>query len=173
MLGASAGHEGPAHVSHTFHWTLLACAAALFLAGMAAGRLTGTPRSIVLGLIAGLGFGIVAIGSRVLTSLSPLDLLRDPATYALAAAGIAALLFYATALQRGSVTATTAALVVAETVIPASIGIWLLGDHTRHGLAPLAITGFVLAVSGTLALARFGEPAPTDEPAPATASAPR
>jgi len=175
MLGASAGHEGPAHVSHTFHWTLLGCAVALFAVGMSAGRLPATARSIVLGAIAGLGFSIVAIGARVLTSLAPLDLITDPAAYALAAAGVAALLFYATALQRGSVTATTAAMVVAETVIPAAIGIWLLGDHTRGGLAPLAITGFILAVSGTLALARFGEPAPTgDESAPATpASAPQ
>jgi hypothetical protein len=74
------------------------------------------------------------------------------------------MLFYATALQRGSVTTTTAAVVVAETVVPAAIGIGLLGDQTRH--VPVALAGFVLAVAGTLTLARFGEPSPADRPTP-------
>ena len=40
----------------------------------------------------------------------------------------------------------------------------LLGDGTRHGYAWSAVLGFVIAVGGTLALARFGEPASeTDE----------
>ncbi|MEV4256390.1 hypothetical protein AB0J52_24790 [Spirillospora sp. NPDC049652] len=158
LLGSSAGREGPAHTGQAFHWTLLGCALALLVAGAAAGRLRGTARSVVLGLVAGLGFGLVALAARVLTSLNPLDLLTDPASYALAGAGVAALLFYATALQRGSVTSTTAALVVAETVVPAAIGVVLLGDHTRPGLAPMAACGFVLAVAATLVLARFGEP---------------
>lgn len=160
MLGLSAGHESPAHAGPAFRWGLPAATGLLCAAGMGAGRLTGTARSVALGLVAGLCFGVVAVSARVLTSLAPLDLLRDPALYALAAAGGAAMLFYATALQRGSVTATTAAVVVAETVVPAAIGVWLLDDATRPGYAPIAVTGFVLAVLGTLALARFGEPAP-------------
>ncbi|MFC4907326.1 hypothetical protein [Actinomadura gamaensis] len=161
LLGSSAGREGPAHIGAGFHWTLLGASVALLVVGAAAGRLPGTARSVALGLVAGLGFGVVALAARVLTSLNPLDLLTDPASYALAAAGAAALLFYATALQRGSVTSTTAAMVVAETVVPAAVGIVLLGDHTRRGLAPMAVVGFVVAVAATLALARFGEPAPS------------
>ncbi|WP_199486873.1 hypothetical protein, partial [Actinomadura logoneensis] len=171
LLGSSAGREGPAHTAQAFHWTLLGCALALLVAGAAAGRLPGTARSVSLGLVAGLGFGLVALAARVLTSLSPLDLLTDPASYALAAAGAAALLFYATALQRGSVTGTTAAMVVAETVVPAVVGVVLLGDHTRPGLAPPAAAGFVLAVAATLVLARFGEPhAPGADPSTAVAA---
>ncbi|MGI8334902.1 hypothetical protein ACRYCC_33530 [Actinomadura scrupuli] len=166
LLGLAAGHESAGRVSLLFRFTLLAAVAVLFVAGMAAGRLRGRARSAVLGLIAGLGFGAVAIGARVLTSLSPLDLARDPAAYALAAGGVAAMLFYATALQRGSVTTTTAAVVVAETVVPAAVGIGLLGDHTRRGYVPVALAGFVLAVAATLILARFGEPSATGRPAP-------
>ncbi|MEU5883865.1 hypothetical protein [Spirillospora sp. NPDC047279] len=166
LLGVSAGREGPAHVSAGFHWALPAATVLLYALGAAAGRLRGAARSVALGLVAGLGFAVVAVAARVLTSLAPLDLVRDPAAYALAAAGAGALLFYATALQRGSVTATTAAMVVAETVVPAAVGIWLLGDHTRDGLVPLAVAGFALALTGTLALARFGEPAPQDPPGP-------
>jgi hypothetical protein len=84
-------------------------------------------------------------------------LLRDPATYALVGAGAVAFLFFATGLQRGAVTVTTGAMVVGETVAPAAVGVLLLGDRTRPGFAPIAIAGFVVAVAGTLALARFGE----------------
>jgi drug/metabolite transporter (DMT)-like permease len=158
LLGLSAGHEGPAHVGLGFRSGLVVAVGVLFVVGYLAGRLEGLGRSAVLGSVAGLGFGVVAIAARVLTSLGPLDLLKDPAAYALAAGGVAAMLFLATALQKGSVTATTAAVVVAETVVPAVIGIFLLHDQTRHGLATIAGVGFVLAVAGTLLLARFGEP---------------
>jgi drug/metabolite transporter (DMT)-like permease len=164
LLGLSAGHESATEVSARFRWALLAGVVVLFAGGTAAGRLRGKLRAMVLGLAAGLGFGVVAIAARALTSLSPLDLLRDPAVYAIGLGGVTALLFYATALQRGSVTTTTAAVVVAETVVPAAVGIWLLGDQTRHGYVPVAFVGFVLAVTGALALARFGEPALTQQP---------
>jgi uncharacterized membrane protein YdcZ (DUF606 family) len=78
------------------------------------------------------------------------------------------MLFFTTALQRGSVTTTTAAVVVAETLMPALIGVFLLGDGTRQGFTWVAVAGFVLAVAGALALARFGEPAAeATEPVPA------
>ncbi|MCW2883243.1 MAG: hypothetical protein QOE54_1385 [Streptosporangiaceae bacterium] len=170
LLGLAAGHESAARVSVGFRWTLLAAVVVLFLVGMTAGRVRGRARSALLGLVTGLGFGAVAVAARVLASLSPLDLLRDPATYALAAGGVAAMLFYATALQRGSVTTTTAAVVVAETVVPAAVGIWLLGDQTRSGYVPVALAGFVLAVAGTLILARFGEPSSTRDPVPESVS---
>jgi drug/metabolite transporter (DMT)-like permease len=159
MLGLAAGHERPAAVSLTFRFVLLGCVVVIAVTGLLAGRLRGAGGSAVLGLVAGLGFGFVAIGARVLTSLSPLDLLRDPATYVVAGGGLVAFLFFATALQRGSVTTTTAAVVVAETVMPALIGVALLGDTTRHGYLWAAVAGFSLAVAGALALARFGEPA--------------
>jgi uncharacterized membrane protein len=95
-------------------------------------------------------------------SLAPLDLLTDPALYLVAVAGGLAMLFYATALQRGSVTTSTAMMVLGETVLPSLIGIVLLGDRTRPGFVLVAIAGFVLAVTAALALARFGEPAPIE-----------
>jgi hypothetical protein len=157
MLGMSAGHEHPSHVSLTFRISLLASVGLLFVVGWAAGRFEGHARSIVLGTVSGLGFGVVAIGTRVVTSLNPLDLLGNPATYAVAAGGLVSMLFLATALQKGSVTTTTAAVVVAETCIPAAIGVIVLHDETRRHMTGVAIVGFLLAVAATLALARFGE----------------
>jgi hypothetical protein len=114
----------------------------------------------VLGAVAGLGYGVLAVAARVLPSFSPQQLVRDPAAYALAAAGVVSFMLYATALEDGSVTVATAAVVLAETTPPAVVGIMFLGDHTRPGLGGVAVLGFSLAVVCAVALARFGE---TDE----------
>jgi hypothetical protein len=167
MLGLSSGHENPAHVSLRFKLVMAGCVVAVGVGGALAGRLRGPARSVALGLAAGLGFGFVAIGSRVVGSLAPLDLLRDPATYVVGAGGLVAFLFFATALQGGSVTVTTGTVVVAETLVPALIGVLLLGDRTRPGFVVVAVVGFALAVAGALALARFGEPS-ADRPAEAS-----
>ena len=69
-------------------------------------------------------------------------------------------MLYATALEGGSVTVATAAVVLAETTPPAVVGVMFLGDHTRPGLGGVALLGFSLAIVCAVALARFGE---TDE----------
>jgi hypothetical protein len=114
-------------------------------------------RTLVLGTVAGLGYGVLGIAARVLNGFEPLTLLRDPAAYAVAAAGIVSFVFYATALEGGSVTVATAAVVLAETLPPAVIGVIFLGDKTRPGLEPAAVAGFLLAVASAVMLARFGE----------------
>ncbi|MGP3999663.1 hypothetical protein [Streptomyces sp. 8N706] len=84
-------------------------------------------------------------------------LLTQPTAYTVVISGITGFLFFIDALQSGSVTAATAAMVIGESVGPAAFGVAWLGDSTRHGYAPLAILGFVLSIAGALALARFGE----------------
>ncbi|MCW2711457.1 MAG: putative integral rane protein, partial [Marmoricola sp.] len=59
--------------------------------------------------------------------------------------------------QRGSVTRATAPLVVGETLAPALVGLWFLGDQSRPGWQWAAVAGFVLAVVGALSLSRYGE----------------
>ncbi|MFD5246231.1 DMT family transporter [Amycolatopsis sp. NPDC058340] len=162
LLGMSAESEGSEPTGLGFRLVLIGAVAVLGTAGMLAGRAARRIRTPALGLIAGLCFGVVALSGRALTSLAPLDLLTDPATYTLAVAGALAMLFYATALQRGSVTTSTAMMVIGETVFPSLIGVLVLGDTTRPGFAAVAAIGFVLAVSAALALARFGEPAPIE-----------
>jgi drug/metabolite transporter (DMT)-like permease len=162
LLGGSAESEGSTQVGLGFRLVLAGAVVVLGLAGVAAGRASRRVRTPALGLVAGLCFGVVAISGRVMPSLAPLDLLTDPALYIVAVAGGLAMLFYATALQRGSVTTSTAMMVLGETVLPSLIGIVLLGDRTRPGFALVAVAGFVLAVAAALALARFGEPAPIE-----------
>ena len=157
LLGASAQSEGSAPVATAFHVGLLVVVAVLAVAGWIAGRAREQIRTPALGLVAGLSFGVVALAGRVVTVTSVASVLTDPAAYALAAAGVIAMLFFASALQRGSVTTATALMVVGETVVPSLIGVLVLGDSTRAGFAPAAVAGFVLAVAAALALARFGE----------------
>ena len=127
------------------------------VAGIAAARLPNAYRTPVVGAIAGLGYAVLAVSARILPGFSPGQLVRDPATYTLAAAGIVSFMLYATALDGGSVTVATAAVVLAETMPPAVVGVLLLGDSTRHGLDGVAVLGFILAVFCAVALARFGE----------------
>jgi drug/metabolite transporter (DMT)-like permease len=160
MLGSSAGEQAAAAVSPEFKLALILAVAGIALAGVIASRLPTLARTPVLAGVAGLGYGVLAVAARVLPGFSPHDLIRDPAAYALAAAGVVSFMLYATALEDGSVTVATAAVVLAETTPPAVVGVLFLGDHTRPGLAGVAVLGFALAVVCAVALARFGE---TDE----------
>jgi drug/metabolite transporter (DMT)-like permease len=157
LLGSSAGAEGATAAGAVFKLALIIAVAGLGLCGLAAARLREPARTLALGVVAGLGYGVLGIAARVLTGFAPLVLLKDPAAYAVAAAGIVSFVFYATALEGGSVTVATAAVVLAETLPPALIGVLFLGDTTRPGLEPAAVAGFLLAVASAVMLARFGE----------------
>ncbi|MBF6050640.1 hypothetical protein GO002_01775 [Streptomyces eurocidicus] len=155
LLGLASGAEGDRTGGTALRFGVLAVAAGVLLLGAAAGRLRGRPRAAALGLGAGIGFGVVEVAVRLLDDFSPGALLTNPAAYALLLGGGAAFLLLTSALQRGSVTAATAGLVLGETLGPAVVGVVWLGDRTR--VAPLAVLGFGLAVVGALGLARFGE----------------
>ena len=157
LLGSSAGSEGAARVSSTFQLALIVAVAGIALAGLAAARLPNPARTPVLGAVAGLGYAVLAVAARILPGFSPEQLVRSPASYALAAAGIVSFMLYAAALEGGSVTVATAAVVLAETTPPAIVGVIFLGDTTRQGLTGVAALGFGLAVVCAVALARFGE----------------
>ncbi|HJZ24883.1 MAG TPA: hypothetical protein VJ370_01290 [Streptosporangiaceae bacterium] len=157
LLGSTAGAQGAAHVGAVFKLALIVAVAGLAVVGMAAAKLNDPYRTTALGLTAGFGFGVLSIAARVLDGFAPLQLARDPATYAIAAAGIISFMFYATALEGGSVTVATAAVVLSETIPPAVIGVVFLGDQTRPGLGAVAWAGFFIAVASAVMLARFGE----------------
>jgi drug/metabolite transporter (DMT)-like permease len=158
LLGSSAGAEGARQAGSAFKFALIGATALLALGGLAATRLReARARTLVLGTVAGLGFGAAGVAARVLNGFAPLVLLRDPAAYAVVAAGVVAFACYTAALEGGSVTVATAAVVLAETVPPAVVGVLFLGDTTRPGLTPVAAAGFALAVASAVLLARFGE----------------
>lgn len=160
LLGLSANDQRPAHVSVGGRFALLGVvlAAALVVAVAAGARKNNSKDVWALGCLAGLMYGAGGIGARVLANPHSVgDLLIDPALWAMFVAGVLGLLLYAMALQRGSVTVATAAVVVTETLVPAAIGITLLGDRPAPGRTSLAAAGFAVTVTGSLLLARYGE----------------
>nr|WP_231964312.1 MULTISPECIES: DMT family transporter [unclassified Mycobacterium] len=164
-LVALACAAGPGHFRHApagLGWALIGVVAAIFVAGAAAGRLRDRERALALGFGAGSGFGVVEVGVRLMDVMDPTKaaFYTNPALYAAAGGGAAGFLLLTSALHRGSVTTTVAAMVVGETIAPALVGVVWLGDSARDGLGWLVVLGFVVAVSATLVLARFGE-APT------------
>ena len=161
---------GPGHFRHApagLGWALLGVVTAIFIAGAVAGRLPDRPRALALGLAAGTGFGVIEVGVRLIEVIDPTKraFYTNPALYAAAAGGAAGFLLLTSALHRGSVTTAVAGMVIGETIAPAFVGVVWLGDSARDGLGWMVIAGFVVAVSATLVLARFGEaPQPAGEP---------
>ncbi|SOB79078.1 hypothetical protein [Streptomyces sp. 1331.2] len=157
LLALGSGKEGRNVAPAAFHWSLLATTAVMLLATLVLVRRDGTVAAAGLGLLAGVGFGVTSLAVRVLDAASLPAILADPAAYALAVGGLGGYLAYALALQRGTVTAATAAGTVAETFGPALVGVAALGDAARPGFEWCALTGFAVAVCGTFLLSRFGE----------------
>lgn len=163
-LGLAATRERPRPLQETDRLLLLSVVVAVGVAAyVVARRRPDRPGGAwVFGALAGLMYGAGGVAARILTpSRRPLTLLSDPALWTLVAAGCLGLLLYALALQRGQVTTVTAATTAADTLMPAAIGVFVLGDRPAPGHGGVAVAGFLLTVTGALALARFGE-APAD-----------
>ena len=157
-VGLSAGPSRDVPLGTFAGWLPLIAALGLVAVTVPAARISGEVGVAVLGGIAGLGYGLVGIATRALDEdRTWRDLLTDPCTYAIVVAGGLAILALATALQRGSVTRATAAMVVAETVLPSIIGLAFLGDTIRPGFEVVAVVGLIVAIAGSVALARMGE----------------
>jgi len=158
LLALSAAEGETVELTEVEHWMPLLIGLVLVVLTWAASRMTGRLSVVALGTIAGLGFGLVGIAtSAIAEPISVLGLLTDPAAWAIVVAGGVSMLALATALQRGAVTQATAAMVVAETVIPSIIGLLFLGNRIRPGYEAAMVVGMVLAVGGAVLLARMGE----------------
>lgn len=159
LLAAAAGPQGTQRGPMGLRWAMLVAVGLIFVVGAAAGRLNDRGRSLALGLAAGTGFGVVEVSVRLIEIVDPRQsaFFETPSVYTLAGGGVAGFLLLTSALHRGSVTTAVAAMVLGETVAPALVGVVWLGDRARDGLGWMVVTGFVVAVIGTLLLARFGE----------------
>jgi drug/metabolite transporter (DMT)-like permease len=162
LLGISAGRENAEQPSFGFRVGLTIAVPVLALLGWAANKLKDPARAVILGLVGGLFFGIVALAARAISDVEWTGWFTGPEIYTLLVAGGLAFVFYTIGLQRASVTTVTAGMVIGETVLPSLVGVIALGDSTRNGFLPVAIVGFLLAVAASLMLARYGS---LEEPA--------
>jgi drug/metabolite transporter (DMT)-like permease len=158
LLCASARTQDVAHLTRFAQWLLLLGVAVVATLGVVAARLRDREAGIGLAACAGLGFAGTAIAERTLHLPTPLwRVLFEPVAIALVAYGLCGMLMFASALQRGAITAVSATMFAVETLVPATVGLLALGDGTRPHFAIVAIVGFGLTVGASLALARYSE----------------
>ena len=159
VVALTAGPQDVAEVGTAVRFAFVAAVALLALAAAAALKIGNPARSgLLVAVLAGCCFGLLALGARLLRSFAPMVLIADPAAWAMAGAGVLGLLLGALALQRASVVSVTSAMVATETVLGAVLGMIVCGDRPAAGLAVPAVGGFLLVLAGALALARFGAP---------------
>jgi hypothetical protein len=158
LVAAAASPEKAADVGGSRTLFLLGVPVIVVIA-VAMGRVgTGDRAAARLGAAAGLSFAGAYAGARVLKVPDPLwEILRQPLAWAIAAYGVIGVLLLSTAFQRGHVTVAIASTFAVETVVPSAIGLVFFGDHARHGLWPVAITGFASCAVGAVTLARLTE----------------
>lgn len=139
-------------------WAVLGAAVAIAVLALTAHH--WLDHAAAPGFLAGLAFGDAAVASRMISEMdgSAARLVTSPATYAIVVAGLIGALLYATALQRGSVTAVYGLSTVGQTIGPAVTGWLLLGDSVQRGTTVVAAVGFALAVIGALVLGRHADP---------------
>jgi drug/metabolite transporter (DMT)-like permease len=131
------------------------------------------------GALSGAAFGVAALAARLLPApASPLGLFAQPLAWAAVAATVMGLLLLIGGLRRGSPTAVSAASMSVESLLPAIVGVLVLGDAARPGMWPLALTGFALSLGSALVLVRVrattellpterrAAPAPSASPVP-------
>ena len=126
-------------------------------------RVAGARRALLLGLAAGISFGVSAALTKTFVHLlgqGVIPMLQHWEPYALAVATLGGLLLAQSSFQAGSLSASVAALEVAEPLVAAALGIGLLDEHVKTHNATyqlaivLALIGMFL---GVLALSRSSE----------------
>jgi drug/metabolite transporter (DMT)-like permease len=139
---------------------IVATIAACVVAGQ---RVARARRALLLGLAAGISFGVSAALTKTFVHLlgqGVFTMLQHWEPYALAVATLGGLVLAQSSFQAGSLSASIAALEVAEPVVAAAIGIGLLDERveTRSVAYQLAIVlAFIAMFVGVVALSRSSE----------------
>ncbi|WP_067438270.1 hypothetical protein [Nocardioides jensenii] len=147
LVAAGAGAPGDTPTG----WLLPALAWGLLVACLVGGfALVDHNRPVTLGLVAGCGYAGSALAVRgVSASWSPEVVAVGLSVPAL---GVVAFWLYSVSLERVEVTTSTAALIIAETFLPAAVGVGLLHDGVREGWWPAVLCGMLLSVFGAVLL---------------------
>jgi drug/metabolite transporter (DMT)-like permease len=148
LLSLGAGEPGEVQSSTQFVVVLWVGVAALVVASTAARSLPGP----LLGLLAGLGYAGSAISVRGVDT--PIDSVVVIAALAVPAFSLVAFWLYSLGMHRAAVPATSAALIVAQTFVPAAAGVAWLGDSVREGWWPAVLMGLLLSTAGAAVLAQ-------------------
>ncbi|WP_028046438.1 hypothetical protein [Cellulomonas sp. URHE0023] len=157
LLASSVDPRPAVPVSTSTLWWVLALTIAVLATTALVALGPPTPvRGLVLAVLAGLSFGVLALGARTATSWTPVDLVTNPVIWCAGACGALGLAASAIALRRAPVVPVTALMVGTETVTGAALGLLFAGDRTAEGTGGAAAAGFALVLAGALVVARFG-----------------
>jgi hypothetical protein len=166
VLAMSAGPQETVETSTMLRFAFCGAAVAVALLGWAATKFA--PPGVVAGF-AGLCLGGAALVGRALTfpegafgsvGSGVLAVVTSPLVGALLVFGVAGMVLYADALQRGSVGPVTAVLWIAEVIAPSAVAVTFLGDTVRPGWEMASLGAGLVVVIMAVVLAT----------APATAS---
>jgi drug/metabolite transporter (DMT)-like permease len=148
LLSLGAGEPGEVQTTTRFAVVLWVGVVGLAVASMAGRHLPGP----LLGLLAGLGYAGSAISIRGVGT--PVGTVVLVAALAVPSFSLFAFWLYSLGMHRAAVPATTAALIVAQTFVPAAVGVAFLGDGVRDGWWSGVTVGLLLATAGAAALGR-------------------
>jgi len=152
LLAVGSGEAGQPQASRGFAVVVWTGAVLILLAGLVSLRRAGGWLGGWLGALSGLGYAGSAIAVRGLdTPVTPLVVVIALAVPVL---GVVAFWIYSMALDRAGVAAATGPLIVAQTFVPAAVGVLALDDGVRSW--PVALTGLVVATGATIGLSREG-----------------
>jgi hypothetical protein len=165
----SSGHGHPA--GRPDHVVAAALGAAVTGAGAlataAAGlRAAGRRRAVLLAVAAGLAdscSAVVTLAFSHAASHGALALFTSWTVYALVVCGVGNVLLTQTAYQTGRPMITLPIISAVTPVVSVAVGIGLLGETLRTGVAGAVAAGFAVLVT-SLALARLARSAPHPEP---------
>jgi hypothetical protein len=150
----------------------VALVVALLLA-VPAGLVRGPRGAVPLGLLAGVGYAVVAIVSRSLAVKPLADLPFEPLTWLMIAAAVVGQGLLAAALQRGTATATVASMDSMTVLLASGVGLLVLGDLVAPGRTGWLLAGLLLVVAGVLTMAFVsGQGVPADRPDPVVKPSP-
>ncbi len=152
VLAGTAGVEAAAAPGRFVTGLLVALAPVLVAVAVLLRQDPATP----LAVVAGLGFSGAALCARAIGGASS-HLIVEPLVYALLAYGAVGAWAYGVALERGHVTGVTATLWGVEVVVPAVVGVALLGDTVRSGAWPSAVVALLVVLGAVRVLAGAGQ----------------
>jgi hypothetical protein len=123
------------------------------VAALPAGRVRGPRGAVLLGLLAGVEYAVLAIASRPLAVKPLTDLPFEPTAWLMIAAAVAGQSLLAAALQRGTTTATVASMDAMTVLLASGFGLAFLGDLVAPGRVGWLAAGLLFVVAGVVAMA--------------------
>lgn len=123
-------------------------------------RVPGAAGAVLLALLAGVAFAVLALVARPLAAEPLPELPLRPTAWIMVGAALLGQTLMATALQRASTTAVMAAMDATTVVLASVLGLTVLGDRVADGRGAWVVAGLALVVAAVVAMAVVGRPAP-------------